>query len=464
MTDSFDLIVIGGGPGGYVAAIRAAQLGMVVALVEKAELGGVCLNWGCIPTKALLKSAQVLHLVSHASDYGISVDKPLPDLAKMVERSRQVVKEMSGGVQYLLKKNGVKIINGFAQLTAEKSVIVRDKEGEESLYSAPSIVLATGGSPRELPALAFDGKKIINSTDALMIKERPDSMAIVGGGAIGVEFAYFFNQLGTTVTLIEYEQGLVPLEDKEVSLQLQKSFESSGIQVEVGAEVVSSKVNETDVTLVTRTASKQKEISADIVLSAVGVNANIQNIGLESCGIEVERGKIKVDEFYRTSAEGVFAIGDIITGPALAHMASAEGILCVEKIAGLTPKPIDYNNVPSCIYCHPEIASVGYTEQAAMEAGFDFKKGVFPLSASGKAKAMGATDGFIKVLYDNKYGEILGAHLIGENVTEIIAELTVARGLEATWQEIVTTIHPHPTISEVIPEAVLHAAGEAIHI
>lgn len=464
--EKYDLIVIGSGPGGYVTAIRASQLGLKTAIVEKAELGGVCLNWGCIPTKALLKSAQVFEYLNHASDYGITIQgKANADFSAIIKRSRDVAAGMSKGVQFLMKKNKIDIIQGTGKLTKDKKVEVTGADGKNTTYEAPHIVLATGARSRELPNLPQDGKKIIGYRQALTLDKQPASMVVVGSGAIGSEFAYFYNAIGTKVTLVEYLDNIVPLEDEEVSKQLATSFKKAGIDVMTGSEVTSVDTSGTKVKVTIKSKKgKEEQIEADIVLSAVGITPNIENIGLEEAGVVVEKGRVKVDEFYRTSVPGIYAIGDIVPGQALAHVASAEGIICVEKIAGHNPEPLNYNNIPGCTYTSPEVASVGYTEKAAKEAGYELKIGKFPYSASGKASAAGQKDGFIKLIFDAKYGELLGAHMIGANVTEMIAEIVVARKLETTGHEILKAVHPHPTMSEAIMEAAAAAYGEVIHL
>ena len=462
---NYDLIVIGSGPGGYVAAIRASQLGMKVAVVERSELGGICLNWGCIPTKSLLKSATVFEYLNHAADYGISVSGEVkPDFSAMVKRSREVADGMSKGIQYLFKKNKVEVIAGTGKLLGNKQVEVTDADGNKTTVEAGHILLATGASSRQLPNLPQDGKKIIGYRKALVLEQQPKSMVVVGSGAIGSEFAWFYNAIGTDVTLIEYLPEIVPLEDEEVSKQLGRSFKKAGIKVMVSSEVTHVDTSGDLVKVTVKTKKGEEQIEAEIVLSAVGITPNIANLGLEEVGVTVENGRVKVDEFYRTSVPGIYAIGDIVPGQALAHVASAEGILCVEKIAGLHVEPLNYNNIPGCTYTSPEVASVGYTEKAAKEAGYDIKVGKFPFSASGKASAAGHKDGFVKLIFDAKYGELLGAHLIGANVTEMIAELVTARKLETTGHEIIKAVHPHPTMSEAIMEAAAAAYGEVIHI
>jgi dihydrolipoamide dehydrogenase len=462
---NYDVLVIGSGPGGYVAAIRAAQLGLKVGIVERESLGGICLNWGCIPTKSLLKSAQVFEYTQHAADYGITIEgQAKPDFTKIIQRSRSVADGMSKGVQFLMKKNKIEVVLGTGKLVSNNTVEVTDKDGKKSQVSAKHIILATGARSRELPNLKQDGKKIIGYRDAMNLPKQPASMVVVGSGAIGSEFAYFYNSIGTKVTLVEFLPNIVPLEDEEVSKTLERSFKKAGMNVMTASSVESVDTSGALCKVKIKTPKGEETVEAEIVLSAVGIAPNLENIGIEELKIELDKGKIKVDEFYRTNVEGVYAIGDIVPGPALAHVASAEGITCVEKIAGLNPHPINYKNIPGCTYTTPEVASVGLTEKAAREAGYEIKVGKFPLSASGKASAAGAKDGFVKMIYDAKYGELLGAHLIGYNVTEMIAELVVARNLETTGHEIIKSIHPHPTISEAIMEASAAAYGEVIHI
>lgn len=460
----YDLIVIGSGPGGYVAAIRASQLGLKVAVVEKAEIGGICLNWGCIPTKALLKSANVFEYISHAKDYGIEVKDFKPDLPRMVKRSREVAASNSKGVQFLFKKNKIELIEGTARLKKGGKVEVTDRSGQKADHDAPHIIVATGGRSRELPSMKIDGKKIIGYREAMILESIPKKLLVVGSGAIGVEFAYFYRSLGSDVTIVEFLPRIVPVEDEEVSKALDRSFKKIGMTIHTSSEVTKVDTSGKGCVATVKTPAGEIKIEADIVLSAVGIATNLEGIGLEDLGIKTEKGKVVVDDFYRTNVQGVYAIGDIVKGPALAHVASAEGIICVEKIAGKNPKPLDYNNLPGCTYCSPEIASVGYTEEAARKAGYDIKVGKFPFSASGKAKAAGATDGFVKVIFDAKYGEWLGAHFIGANVTEMIAEVVAARNLETTGHEIIKSVHPHPTMSEAIMEAAAAAYGEVIHI
>ena len=460
----YDIVVIGSGPGGYVAAIRASQLGMKVGVVEKAELGGVCLNWGCIPTKALLKSANVFEYIKHASDYGVEVKGAKADIAAMVKRSRDVADSNSKGVQFLFRKNKIDHISGFGKVKKGGKVEVTDDKGKKTDVEAKHVILATGGRSRELPNLKIDGKKVIGYREAMMLDKLPGRMLVVGSGAIGSEFAYFYQALGTEVTLVEFLPRIVPVEDEEVSKALDKAFKKQGMKIHVNSEVTSVDTKGKACVARVKTPDGEIKVEADIVLSAVGISTNLEGIGLEETGVKTEKGKVVVDDFYRTNVPGVYAIGDIVKGPALAHVASAEGIICVEKIAGKNPEPLNYNNLPGCTYCSPEIASVGYTEEAARKAGYDIKVGKFPFSASGKAKAAGATDGFVKVIFDARYGEWLGAHFIGANVTEMIAEVVVARKLETTGHEIIKSVHPHPTMSEAIMEAVAAAYGEVIHL
>jgi dihydrolipoamide dehydrogenase len=462
---NFDLLIIGSGPGGYVAAIRASQLGMKVGVVEKENLGGVCLNWGCIPTKSLLKSAQALEYAQHAESYGVSVTGEVKaDFAKMVQRSREVAEEMSKGVQFLFKKNKIEVINGFGKLKSASEVEVTGADGVKTTVSAPNIILATGARSRQLPNLVQDGQKIIGYREALTLKKQPASMIIVGSGAIGSEFAYFYNAIGTKVTLVEFMPEVVPNEDEEVSKALARSFKKAKMNILLKSSVEKADTSGELCKVTIKTPKGEEVHEAEIVLSAVGISPNIEGIGLAEVGVTVENGRIKVDEFYRTNVSGVHAIGDIVGGPALAHVASAEGITCVEKIAGMNPSPVDYNNIPGCTYTNPEISSVGLTEAKAIAAGYEVKVGKFPYSASGKASAAGQKDGFVKLIFDAKYGELLGAHMIGGNVTEMIAEMVVARKLEITGHELLKTIHPHPTMSEAIMEAAAAAYDEVIHL
>lgn len=461
---NYDLIVIGSGPGGYVAAIRASQLGMKVGVVEKAELGGICLNWGCIPTKALLKSANVFEYIQHAADYGVKLQGAEADITAMVKRSRDVAAGMSKGIQFLFKKNKIDHIAGHGKLKKGGKVEVTDAAGKKTDYEAKHILLATGGRSRELPNLPIDGKKIIGYRDAMVLSQQPKKMVVVGSGAIGVEFAYFYNTIGTEVTIVEFLPRIVPVEDEEVSKALDKSFKKAGMKIYTNSEVIKVDTKGKGCVVTVKTPDGEIKIETDIVLSAVGISTNLENLGLEEVGVKTEKGKVLVDDFYKTNVTGVYAIGDIVKGQALAHVASAEGIICVEKIKGHNPQPLDYNNIPGCTYCSPEIASVGYTEEAAKKAGYQIKVGKFPFTASGKAKAAGAADGFVKVIFDAKYGEFLGAHMIGANVTEMIAEVVTARKLETTGHEIIKSVHPHPTMSEAVMEAAAAAYDEVIHL
>jgi dihydrolipoamide dehydrogenase len=463
----YNLIVVGSGPGGYVAAIRASQLGLKTAVIEKESLGGICLNWGCIPTKALLKSAEVLQYLGHAKDYGVNVKDSSADLAEIIKRSRGVADGMSKGVQFLMKKNKIDVIMGTGKLARGKKVEVTDDKGAVTTYEADHIIIATGARAKALPNIPIDGVKVIEYRKAMVPEKQPKALVVIGAGAIGVEFAYFYHALGTKVTVIEFlEQGLVPREDPEVSKELKKHFTRSGIDVlaNTAVEKVDISGKTIKVTAKDRKTGNVSEIECDLVLSAAGVTSNIENIGLETLGIKTDKGKVVVNQWYETNVSGVYAIGDITEGPALAHVASAEGIICAEKIAGHHPQPLDYGNIPSCTYCQPEVASVGMTEEQAKEAGFEIKVGKFPFTASGKAKAAGHPEGFVKLIFDAKYGEILGAHMIGHGVTDMIAEIVLARRVEATGMDLVKTVHPHPTMSEAIMEAAAAAYGEVIHL
>lgn len=466
---AYDVVVLGSGPGGYVAAIRASQLGLKTAIIEKESLGGICLNWGCIPTKALLKSAQVANDIRHAESYGIEATGT-PRFDAIIKRSRGVADKMSKGVNFLMRKNKIDVIMGFGKLTAPGKLEVTDAEGKKQIVEGRHIIVATGGRSRELPNLKQDGKKIIGYREGMSLPTQPKSIIIVGSGAIGVEFGYFYNSIGTKVTIVEFLPRVVPVEDEEVSKELEKNFKKQGIEIMTSSEVTSVDTSGDGVKAKVKTASGEVTLEADIVLSAVGVAANIEGIGLETLGIKTDKGKISVDKYYKTNVAGVYAIGDCVPGQALAHVASKEGIICVEAIAhsekkyNHQPEPLDYGNVPGCTYCYPEIASVGFTEKQAKEAGYEIKVGKFPLSASGKASAAGHAEGFIKVIFDAKYGEWLGTHAIGYNVTEIIAETVTARKLETTHHEVLNSIHPHPTISESVKDAIEVAYGEAIHL
>jgi len=461
----FDLIIIGSGPGGYVAAIRASQLGMKVGVIEKENLGGVCLNWGCIPTKSLLKSAQVFEYALHAESYGVNISGDIkPDFEKIIQRSRDVAEGMSKGVQFLFKKNKIEVINGFGKLISESEIEVTDINGIKEIITAKNIILATGARSKELPNLKQDGEKIIGYREAMTLKKKPKSIIVVGSGAIGSEFANFFNTIGTDVTLVEFMPDIIPNEDEEVSKTLARSFKKNKMKIILGSTVEKVDISGELCKVTIKTPKNEEVCEAEIVLSAVGVTPNIENIGLETIGVIIERGKIKVDEFYNTNVLGVYAIGDIVNGPSLAHVASAEGIICVEKMAGLNPDPIDYNNIPGCTYTNPEIASVGLTEGKAREAGFEIIVGKFPYTASGKASAAGQRDGFVKLIFDAVSDKLLGAHLIGSNVTEMIAELVVVRKMGMTGHQLLKTIHPHPTMSEAIMEATADAYDEVIHL
>ena len=462
---NYDIIVLGSGPGGYVTAIRASQLGLKTAIVERESLGGICLNWGCIPTKALLKSANVFEYLTHASDYGISVKEAKVDFNAMIDRSRGVANGMSNGIQFLLKKNKIDVIKGSGVIKAGKKVAVTGEDGKIIEYTADKgVIIATGARSRQLPNLPQDGEKIIGYREAMTLKTQPKKLVVVGSGAIGVEFAYFYNAIGTEVTIVEYLPNIVPVEDEEVSKQMEKSLKKAGISILTNSTVESVDTKGKGCVVTIKTAKGEEKIECDVVLSAVGIVSNIENIGLEEVGIVVDKGRVLVNDFYQTNIPGYYAIGDIVPGPALAHVASAEGIICVEKIAGHHPAPLDYGNIPGCTYASPEIASVGMTEKQAKEAGLDIKIGKFPFSASGKASAAGAKDGFVKLIFDAKYGEILGAHMIGANVTEMIAEIVSIRKLETTGHDIIKTVHPHPTMSEAIMEAAAAAYGEVIHL
>ncbi|MCH2231061.1 MAG: dihydrolipoyl dehydrogenase [Crocinitomicaceae bacterium] len=462
---SYDIIVVGSGPGGYVTAIRASQLGMKTAIIERESLGGICLNWGCIPTKALLKSANVFEYLSHAGDYGINVKDASADFGAMVDRSRGVASGMSNGIQFLMKKNKIDVLSGTGVVKAGKKVAVTDDAGKITEFSASKgVIIATGARSRQLPNLPQDGQKIIGYREAMTLKTQPKKMVVVGSGAIGVEFAYFYNAIGTEVTVVEYLPNIVPIEDKDVSKQLEKSFKKSGIKIKTNSSVESVDTSGKGCVVSVKTAKGEEKIECDIVLSAVGIEANIENIGLEDLGIVTDKGRILVNDYYQTNIPGYYAIGDVLPTAALAHVASAEGIICVEKIAGHNPDVLDYGNIPGCTYASPEIASVGMTEAAAKEAGYDLKIGKFPFSASGKASAAGAKDGFVKLIFDAKYGELLGGHMIGANVTEMVAELVALRKLEVTGEELIKTVHPHPTMSEAIMEAAAAAYDEVIHL
>lgn len=467
---AYDIIVVGSGPGGYVAAIRASQLGFKTAIVERENLGGICLNWGCIPTKALLKSAQVFEYISHAQDYGISVDNAKHDFDAIIKRSRGVADKMSKGIQFLMKKNKIDVLNGFGKLIAPGKIAVTAADGSSTEHEAKHIVLATGARSRELPSMPIDGKNIIGYREALTLPQQPKSMIVVGSGAIGVEFAYFYNSIGTEVTIVEFMPRIVPVEDEDVSKELEKAFKKKGIKVMTGSSVEKTEITSNGVKAFVKSGDKETVLEAEILLSAAGVVTNIENIGLETLNITTDKGKVIVDDYYKTNVDGIYAIGDIVPGQALAHVAMKEAVICIEAIAhkegkfGHMPEALDYNNVPGCTYCSPEIASVGMTEKQAKEAGYEIKVGKFPFSASGKASAAGAQEGFVKVIFDAKYGEWLGTHMIGANVTEIIAQTVASRKLETTYHEQLDTIFPHPTMSEAVKDAIEVALGEAIHL
>ena len=464
MATQYDLIVIGSGPGGYVAAIRASQLGMKTAVIERESLGGICLNWGCIPTKALLKSADVMDKISHAKDYGIEVGEYKHDFPAVIQRSRNVASGMSNGIQFLFKKNKVDAIMGTAKLQSGRIIEVTDADGKRENYTAKHIILATGARSRALPAMPIDGKKIIGYREAMVLPEQPQSMVIVGSGAIGMEFAYFYKKMGTEVTVVEFMPNILPREDEDVSKAMARSFKKQGVKIMTSSEVTAVDTSGKGIVATVKTKKGEEKLEADILLSAVGISANTENLGLEAVGVKTDRGLVQVDEFYRTNVNGIYAIGDIVPGPALAHVASHEGIICVEKISGMDVEPLDYENIPSCTYTVPEVASVGMTEAQAKEAGMEIKVGKFPFSASGKASAGGNKEGFVKVIFDAKYGEFLGAHMMGVGVTEMIAEVVVARKLETTGHEIIKAVHPHPTMSEAVMEAAAAAYDEVIHI
>ena len=460
----YDIIVVGSGPGGYVTAIRASQLGFKTAVIEKESLGGVCLNWGCIPTKALLKSAQVYEYLKHVDQYGLKAESIDKDFEAVIKRSRGVAEGMSKGVQFLMKKNKIDVIDGFGKVKVGKKIDVTSKDGNVTEYSAEHIIIATGARSRELPNLPQDGVKVIGYRQAMTLPSQPKSMIVVGSGAIGVEFASFYNSMGTDVTIVEFQPTIVPVEDKDISKQFERSLKKTGIKIMTSSSVETIDTSGDGVKATVKTKKGEETLEADILLSAVGIKTNIENIGLEDVGIITDRDKILVNDWYQTNIPGYYAIGDVTPGPALAHVASAEGITCVEKIAGLHTESIDYGNIPGCTYASPEIASVGYTEEQAKEAGYKLKVGKFPFSASGKAKAAGTPDGFVKVIFDAKYGEWLGCHMIGAGVTDMIAEAVLGRKLETTGHEVLKTIHPHPTMSEAVMEAVADAYDEVIHL
>ena len=463
--DKYDIVVIGSGPGGYVTAIRASQLGFNTAIIEKESLGGICLNWGCIPTKALLKSAEVYNYLKKSDDYGISAENINSDFEKVIQRSRNVAGTMSKGVNFLMKKNKIKVFTGSASINSDKSITIEKNNEEVNKITAKHVIIATGTRSREIPSLKQNGINIIGYRKAMTLEKQPKEIIIVGSGAIGIEFAYFYNSLGSKVTVVEYMPRITPVEDEDISKELEKILKKQGVNIMTSAELIESKANDKSVSVKIKNSKDEIiEFEANVVLSAVGIKSNIENIGLENIGIKVENDKISVDDFYKTNVEGFYAIGDVVSGPALAHVASAEGITCVENIKGLNTSPIDYNNIPGCTYCKPEIASVGFTEKQAIDNGYEIKVGKFPFSASGKAQSSGKPEGFVKVIFDAKYGEWLGCHMIGSNVTEMISEAVVGRKLETTGHEILKAVHPHPTLSEAVMEAVADAYGEVIHL
>tara|TARA_E500000178_G_scaffold355672_1_gene429180 strand:- start:1633 stop:3027 length:1395 start_codon:yes stop_codon:yes gene_type:complete len=463
--DKYDIVVIGSGPGGYVTAIRASQLGFNTAIIEKESLGGICLNWGCIPTKALLKSAEVYNYLKKSDDYGISAENINSDFEKVIQRSRNVAGTMSKGVNFLMKKNKIKVFTGSASINSDKSITIEKNNEEVNKITAKHVIIATGARSREIPSLKQNGINIIGYRKAMTLEKQPKEIIIVGSGAIGIEFAYFYNSLGSKVTVVEYMPRITPVEDEDISKELEKILKKQGVNIMTSAELIESKANDKSVSVKIKNSKDEIiELEANVVLSAVGIKSNIENIGLENIGIKVENDKISVDDFYKTNVEGFYAIGDVVSGPALAHVASAEGITCVENIKGLNTSPIDYNNIPGCTYCKPEIASVGFTEKQAIDNGYEIKVGKFPFSASGKAQSSGTPEGFVKVIFDAKYGEWLGCHMIGSNVTEMISEAVVGRKLETTGHEILKAVHPHPTLSEAVMEAVADAYGEVIHL
>lgn len=463
--DKYDIVVIGSGPGGYVTAIRASQLGFNTAIIEKESLGGICLNWGCIPTKALLKSAEVYNYLKKSDDYGISAENINSNFEKVIQRSRNVAGTMSKGVNFLMKKNKIKVFTGSASINSDKSISIEKNNEEVNKITAKYVIIATGARSREIPSLKQNGINIIGYRKAMTLEKQPKEIIIVGSGAIGIEFAYFYNSLGSKVTVVEYMPRITPVEDEDISKELEKILKKQGVNIMTSAELIESKANDKSVSVKIKNSKDEIiEFEANVVLSAVGIKSNIENIGLENIGIKVENDKISVDDFYKTNVEGFYAIGDVVSGPALAHVASAEGITCVENIKGLNTSPIDYNNIPGCTYCKPEIASVGFTEKQAIDNGYEIKVGKFPFSASGKAQSSGTPEGFVKVIFDAKYGEWLGCHMIGSNVTEMISEAVVGRKLETTGHEILKAVHPHPTLSEAVMEAVADAYGEVIHL
>ena len=464
MEQKFDVAIIGSGPGGYVAAIRASQLNLKTVLIERDKLGGICLNWGCIPTKALLKNAEIISQLKHAKDFGITIDNYSVDFEKVIKRSRRVADTNSKGVEFLMKKNNISVVYGSAKVTSANSIEIQSTEGKFSKIQAENIIIATGGRPRTIPGIDIDRSKVISSKQAMSLEKKPNSMVVIGAGAIGIEFAYFYNQLGTEITIIEMLDRILPIEDKEVTDLLEKNFKKNKIKIHTSATVDSLKKTDTGVEISFTADGKTERISAELALMAIGIQGNSENLGIEEMGVKIEKSFIPVNEWYQTNIDGIFAIGDIIGPPLLAHVASHEAIICIEKIAGLNPHQMDYDNVPGCTYCNPQVASIGMTEEKAIAEGFDIQIGRFPYSASGKARAIGEREGFVKLIFDKKYGELLGAHIIGAEATELIAELGLAKSLESTPMELLKTIHAHPTLSEMIMEAAGDALGEAIHI
>ncbi len=466
MAKEFDVCVIGSGPGGYAAAIRASQLGFNTAIVEKRHLGGVCLNIGCIPTKALLRSAEVFESIAHAGDYGINVEDYSADFEEMITRSRNVADKMSKGVQFLMKANKIEVFEGKGVFESKDQIKIVDDEGEtKEQVKAKNFIIATGARPRELPDIEIDGEMVIDSERAMQLEKKPEKMVVVGAGAIGVEFAYFYHSIGTEVTIVELMDSLVPVEDKDVSKELGKLYKKKGMTIKTGSTVEKVEKDGDGVKVTIKTGDDTETVEADVVLSAVGVVGNVEDIGLDEIGVEYEKGAIKIDkDTLQTSVDNIYAIGDVAGGPWLAHKASHEATICVEKMAGEDPIPMNYKNIPGCTYCEPQIASVGYTEEQAKEEGYDIKVGKFPFSASGKAAGLGHEEGFVKVIFDEKYGEWLGCHMIGAHVTELIAEAVTARDLETTGHEIISAVHPHPTMSEAVMEATAEAYGEGVHL
>jgi len=460
----FDIVVLGAGPGGYTAAIRAAQLGMSAAIVERDRLGGICLNWGCIPTKALLRNAEILTMIRKSEEWGISVDNVRVDFAKIIGRSRSIADRISKGVEYLMKKNKIEVLRGTGTLKDASTLILKAQDGTATTVRARHIIIATGARPRTVPGVTIDRDRVITSTEAMSLPSRPASLVIVGAGAIGIEFASFYNALGTKVTVVEMLPTILPVEDREITKSLESILRKQGIEILTGTTVQSVTTTAGQATVTVMSDGSSKSVAAERVLMAVGVQGNVENIGLETVGVAVEKGHIKVDSDYRTSVKGVYAIGDVIGPPWLAHVATAEGIHCVEAIAGKNPPPMDYTSIPGCTYCQPQVASVGLTEEKAKADGRQVTIGRFPFRPLGKAVAIGETEGMVKLIFDAKYGELLGAHILGSEATELIAELVLAKRLEATGKSIFGTVHAHPTLAEAIMEAAAAAYGEAINI